>query len=61
MPDRLLLRPDGTAAFVEFKRPGQRPTKIQAYRQNYLRGMGFTAVVVTNVHAFTRLLTLTTK
>jgi hypothetical protein len=61
LPDRLLLRPDGTTAFVEFKRPGERPTKIQAYWHKRLRGMGFEVAVIQSLYAFRQLLTPTTK
>lgn len=57
MPDRLLLRPDGTAAFIEFKRPRQYPTKIQAYWLERLNRMGFEAVVVRNLWDFDMALT----
>ena len=57
LPDRLLLRPGGSAAFIEFKRPGERPTKIQAYWLGRLRGMGFEVAVVRSLHAFDKVLT----
>jgi hypothetical protein len=61
LPDRLLLRPGGTAAFVEFKRPGQHPTKIQAYWLKRLRLMGFEAVVVRSLREFDNVLTMATN
>jgi hypothetical protein len=60
MPDRLLLRPGGTAAFIEFKRPGEEPTKVQAYWLARLRGMGFEAIIVKSLHAFRQALTVPT-
>lgn len=57
LPDRVLLRPGGTAAFVEFKRPGEQPTKIQAYWLRRLAGMGFQAAVVRNLRDFDDVLT----
>lgn len=57
LPDRLLLRPGGSAAFIEFKRPGEEPTKIQAYWLARLRGMGFEAIIVKSVYAFRKALT----
>jgi hypothetical protein len=59
-PDRILLRPGSTCAFVEFKRPGERPTKIQAYWLGRLNYMGFRAVVVRNLRDFDGLLTMAT-
>jgi hypothetical protein len=57
LPDRLLLRPGGTAAFIEFKRPSAGPTKIQAYWLARLRRMGFEAIIVKSLHAFRQALT----
>ena len=57
LPDRLLLRPGGSAAFIEFKRPGEEPTKIQAYWLGRLRRMGFEAIIVKSVYAFRKALT----
>ena len=59
-PDRVLLRPGGSAAFVEFKRPGERPTKIQAYWLARLRRMGFEAIIVKSLYAFRQALTAAT-
>jgi hypothetical protein len=56
IPDRLLLRPGGAAAFVEFKRPGERPTKIQKYWLERLNWLGFRAVVVRSLAEFDKLL-----
>lgn len=56
-PDRILLRPGGTAAFVEFKRPGEQPTKIQAYWLKRLRLLGFPAHVVRTLGQFDNVLT----
>jgi len=56
-PDRLLMRPGGTCAFIEFKRPGEHPTKIQAYWHKRLRGMGFEVHVIRSLHAFKAVLT----
>jgi hypothetical protein len=60
-PDRILLRPGGTCCFVEFKRPGQRPTKIQAYWLGRLNWLGFRAVVVHNLAEFDAVLTVPTN
>jgi hypothetical protein len=60
LPDRLLLRPSGTVAFVEFKRGREQPTKIQAYWHERLRRMGFEVAVVRSLYAFRKVLTLAT-
>lgn len=60
-PDRLLLRPGGTCAFIEFKRPGEQPTKIQKYWLGRLNWLGFRAVVVRNLRDFDKVLTPATK
>lgn len=40
-PDRLFISPRGATIFIEFKRPGERPDKLQEYRieQLTLRGV----------------------
>ena len=40
VPDRLVLLPGAPAAFVEVKRPGERPTALQRYRAEEMRGAG---------------------
>lgn len=57
MPDRLLLRPWRKDVFVEFKRPGEKPTKIQAYWHDTLRKMGKQVEVTTTLYGFRKLLT----
>ncbi len=41
VPDRLVCLPGGRAFFVETKRPGEKPTKLQRNRHRELRKMGF--------------------
>jgi hypothetical protein len=60
MPDRLLLRPGGTCAFIEFKRPDGKVTKIQKFWLEQLNWLGFRSVVVRNLHDFDKVLTTTT-
>jgi hypothetical protein len=36
-PDRLIIGPDGKTVWVELKRPGEEPTKLQRYRHSQLR------------------------
>lgn len=44
VPDRMVLV-DGKVIFIEFKRPGEVPTKLQAYMHEQLREMGFVVLV----------------
>lgn len=46
MPDRLVVLPGGRIGFVELKRPGEKPGKLQRRRMQELERLGcFTAVV----------------
>lgn len=47
IPDLLLLK-DGIARFIEVKRPGQKPRKLQQYRIEQLRKAGFEVDVATD-------------
>lgn len=55
-PDRLLLGPRGQHAFVEFKRPGEKPRPLQEHILSLLRQKGHTAVWVDNKRDFRKLL-----
>jgi hypothetical protein len=45
-PDRLVLIPGGHCCFVELKRPGARPRKLQERVHQLLRRLGFNVVVL---------------
>ena len=45
-PDRLCLLPGGKIFFIELKRPGERPRKIQLKRHEELRKLGFSVYVI---------------
>ena len=45
-PDRLCLAPGGHIAFVELKRPGQKPRALQCLIHDQLRLLGFICVVI---------------
>lgn len=46
LPDRLVLAPGGRAVFVELKRAGGVPRRLQELRHESLRAYGFAVVVV---------------
>lgn len=61
VPDRILLFPGGRMAFVEWKRPGGKPTAKQLAEHAYLRSLGFEVYVCDSKEQFLRVLeTLTT-
>lgn len=41
VPDRLVVLPEGHIGFVELKRRGKIPTKLQEMQMDFLRRMGF--------------------
>lgn len=44
-PDRLVLWEGHNLLFIEFKRPGEEPRKLQKYIHEFLRDMGFEVAV----------------
>lgn len=44
--DRLILLPGAIALYVELKRPGETPRKLQTYRNGQIGRLGFTTAVV---------------
>lgn len=46
LPDRLILLPDGIAAFAELKAPGKHPRTLQEARHRMLRKLGFQVYVI---------------
>ena len=46
MPDRMVLLNDGRMAFVEVKRPGEKPRPLQESRHRALRKLGFRVYVL---------------
>jgi hypothetical protein len=51
-PDRILMCPNGQMAWLEFKRPGEMPTKFQEHIHQELRAMNFRVYVVDNYSEF---------
>jgi hypothetical protein len=48
-PDRLILFPHAKVLFVEFKRQGEKPRKLQEHVHKILGAMGFEVKVYDNV------------
>jgi len=46
MPDRIVLLPSGSLAFVEVKRHGEKPRPLQLARHGMLRRLGFKVYVL---------------
>ncbi|WP_295075661.1 VRR-NUC domain-containing protein [Ruminococcus sp.] len=46
VPDRIILMPAGRIAFVEVKKPGETPRKLQLSRHRLLRRLGFKVFVL---------------
>ncbi len=44
-PDRLILGPRRTIYFIEFKQPGEEPSKVQEYVFGLIRKLGFKVYV----------------
>lgn len=42
-PDRIILLPGGRIKFIEVKGPGKKPNRLQAYRIEQLKNLGFDA------------------
>jgi len=47
--DHKFLKPPGRIIFIEFKRPGAKPTELQLIEQELLIKMGFIAVFIDNI------------
>ena len=52
-PDRVCLWPGGRLAFVEVKRPGEKPRPLQERRIAKLRGMGFRVEIIDSLEGAT--------
>ena len=57
IPDRLLLLPGGHARFLELKRAGKKPTRIQRWWLERLTALGFDAQYVSGQAALDRYVT----
>ena len=52
-PDRCVLAPGGRIAFVELKRPGERPRALQLWIHGRLRNMSFRVELLDRAEAVT--------
>lgn len=50
-PDYLVVLPGGRSLWIEFKRPGAKPTKLQAHRMALLAALGHACIVVDDAKA----------
>jgi len=50
-PDRTVICPGGRIMFIEFKKPGDKPTHAQSKWLRILRGLGFYATYFDNLNA----------
>lgn len=46
VPDRIALLPEGHLAFIEVKRPGEKPRALQLLRHRQLEQLGFQVFVL---------------
>ena len=49
VPDRIILMPKGSIAFVEVKSPGEKPGPLQLSRHRLLRRLGFKVFVLDSI------------
>ena len=56
-PDRLILAEGGKIIFLELKRAGELPRKLQVYTHDWLRSLGFPVLVCDNVEEAVREIT----
>ena len=56
MPDRIVLIPGGTVAFVEVKAPGKKPRVLQEARHKMLQNLGFKVFVLDGMDQIGRII-----
>lgn len=61
VPDRIFFGPDGLVFFIEFKRPGNKPTVKQDLEIERLRGYGIDVYVVDSIEEGKRIVDKYTK
>jgi hypothetical protein len=49
-PDRLIMWEGGNLLFIEFKRPGEEPRKLQVFIHGIIRDLGFEVEVYDDAH-----------
>ena len=50
-PDRMFMPPGGKPVFIEFKRPGEKPTALQAHTHVKLANLGYVVYVIDSIEA----------
>ena len=58
-PDRVFLHHPKLTVFIEFKKPGEPPTKLQLWHQSNLMQMGFTCLITDSAEEAINLLNTT--
>ena len=56
VPDRIAINRKGTIIFIELKRPGQKPRKLQEWIIHKMQGYGLTVYAVDNASDGIRIL-----
>lgn len=56
MPDRIILLPGGTIAFVEVKTHGMKPRPLQLARHRLLRRLGFPVFILDSANDISEIL-----
>lgn len=51
LPDRMILCKGGYVGFAEIKTTGKKPTKIQLYIHDKLRGLGFEVLIIDDIES----------
>lgn len=58
LPDRILFPAHAPARWIEFKRPGEVPSRIQSYWHGRLANCGHPVAVIDNIADFKKMLTV---
>lgn len=56
IPDRLILAPLGVCVFVELKKPGEKPRKIQEHWRKKIESLGFDVYVIDSFEKIQKLI-----
>ena len=56
IPDRLILAPLGVCVFVELKKPGEKPRKVQKHWKKKIEALGFDVYVIDSFEGVNQLI-----